>query len=88
MNGIEILQGKPPIEDVEAWASVRRHIHCDPDVMDGLPVFRGTRVPVYVVLECLAEGLNAEEIVRSFPSLDVEQVAAALRFSVFMAALR
>ncbi len=41
----------------------------DPEVMDGVPTIKGTRIPVYVVLEMLEEGLSFEDILREYPSL-------------------
>lgn len=55
--------------------------------MDGLPVFAGTRVPVRVVLECLEEGMNSEEILRAFPTMIPEHIPAALKFSKLLASL-
>ena len=32
--------------------------------MDGLPVFKGTRLPVYIIFDYLAEGMKIEDILR------------------------
>jgi uncharacterized protein (DUF433 family) len=50
----------------------------DPDILAGAPCFRGTRVPVGVLLENLADGLSIDEIVRSYPSLNREDLVAVL----------
>lgn len=58
-----------------------------PGVRSGKPCFVGTRVEVYDVLEYLASGMTAEEIVAEFPEfpefpeLTVEHVRAALEFA-------
>jgi uncharacterized protein (DUF433 family) len=49
-----------------------------PDILGGRPVFRGTRVPVEVVFENLADGLSLDEILESYPSLDRKDVIAVL----------
>jgi len=36
----------------------------DPKIMQGKPVIKGTRIPVYVVLNLLAGGLGKEEILK------------------------
>jgi uncharacterized protein (DUF433 family) len=50
----------------------------DPDVMSGTPVFRGTRVPVAVLFDNLADGLTVDEILDSWPTLNREDVLAVL----------
>lgn len=56
----------------------RQHIERVPGVMRGKPVFRGTRITVEFILERLAQGARAEDLVRSHQSLTVEHVSAAL----------
>ena len=52
-----------------------------PDVRGGKPCFVGTRITVYDVLEYLAGGMTAEEIVEDFPELSTDHVRAALEFA-------
>ena len=47
----------------------------------GKPCFVGTRITVYDVLEYLAGGMTAEEIVGDFPELTAAHVRAALQFA-------
>lgn len=58
------------------------HIERVPGVMLGKPVFRGTRITVEFVLERLAQGARAEDLVRSHPPLTAEHVTAALAYAV------
>jgi uncharacterized protein (DUF433 family) len=51
----------------------------DPEILGGTPVFAGTRVPVAVLFENLADGLSLEEILDSYPTLKREQAIEALR---------
>ena len=88
MTALEKVRTQIGEEDAEVWREIQHNIRCDPDVMDGLPTLVGTRVPVRVVLDCLAEGMNAEEILRAFPTLKPQHIPAALRFSGFLADLR
>jgi uncharacterized protein (DUF433 family) len=53
----------------------------DPDILGGRPVFRGTRVPVDVLFDNLADGLTLEEILRAYPTLDREDVVSALEMA-------
>ena len=51
----------------------------DPEILGGTPVFAGTRVPVAVLFENLADGLSLEEILDSYPTLKREQAVEALQ---------
>jgi uncharacterized protein (DUF433 family) len=42
-------------------------ISADPQVMHGQAVIAGTRMPVSVILDCLAAGMAAEEITAEYP---------------------
>jgi uncharacterized protein (DUF433 family) len=56
-------------------------IAVDPAVCGGRPVIAGTRVRVTDVLEMLAGGATAAEIVADFPYLSDADVRAALAYS-------
>ncbi len=47
------------------------------EVMGGVPVITGTRIPVEALSEMLAQGATAEEIADGYPSLSLEQVRLA-----------
>lgn len=51
----------------------------DPKVLNGTPVFKGTRVPVRTLFEYLADGLSLEYFLESFPSVTREQAADLIR---------
>lgn len=63
----------------------REHITVDPAVLHAKACIRGTQVPVAVVLANLADGLSAEEIVKSYPSLTVTGIQAALAYAADLA---
>ena len=50
-------------------------------VRSGKPCFVGTRIAVYDVLEYLASGMTACEIVGDFPELTEAHVRAAIEFA-------
>lgn len=56
-------------------------ITSNPTVMQGKPVVKGTRVTVELILEKLAAGENAAQIVEAHPNVTVEAVQAALAFA-------
>ena len=66
----------------------RDYITVDPEVCHGKACISGTRVPVATVLDNLADGLDAEEIARSYPSVSREAVRAVLRCAAALASER
>ena len=63
----------------------RERIESKPDVVQGRPCIKGTRVPVSVVLDNLAAGVSVENIVSSYPPLQVEDVRAAVAYAAELA---
>jgi uncharacterized protein (DUF433 family) len=61
------------------------HIVSTPDTLHGAPRFRGTRIPVSVVLDSLAAGVTAEELHAEYPTLPDEAVKAALTYAADLA---
>ena len=53
----------------------------DPDVMVGKPVIKGTRIPVYIIVEFVANGMTEKEILKEYPQLKKEDVKAALLYA-------
>ena len=60
-------------------------IHSDPEVCHGKPCIRGTRILVSVVLDNLADGLTAQEIVEEYPSLSAADVQATVAYAADLA---
>jgi uncharacterized protein (DUF433 family) len=52
----------------------------DSTVMHGNPVFRGTRIPLYQIVEELADGTPFEELAEGYPSLEPNKIRLALDF--------
>ena len=63
----------------------RDYITVDPDVCHGKACIKGTRIMVSVILDNLAAGLTPEEIVTSYPSLNREDVQAAITYAAELA---
>lgn len=61
------------------------HISVNPNICHGQACFSGTRIPVSVVLDNLAAGTPADEILRSYPSLRQESIRAAISYAAELA---
>ena len=61
------------------------HIVSTPDTLHESPPFRGTRLPVPVVLDNLAAGVLPEVLHREYPTLPAEAVPAALAYAADLA---
>jgi uncharacterized protein (DUF433 family) len=53
-------------------------IHSDPEILGGIPVFIGTRVPVKNLLDYLEKGRPLDVFLDDFPTVTREQAVAAL----------
>lgn len=60
---------------------VFERITADPDQMGGMPCVRGLRIPVSTVVGMVADGMDFLEILESYPDLEKEDIAEALRFA-------
>jgi uncharacterized protein (DUF433 family) len=58
-----------------------RRVVCDPQIMTGKPVIRGTRLTVDFILNLLAHGLTEEEIREEYPGISKEDIRACLLFA-------
>ena len=63
----------------------RAHIRTDPAVCHGKACIAGTRIMVSVVLDNLAAGASAADLVRLYPTLELEDVSAAIAYAAELA---
>lgn len=56
-------------------------IELNPRVCNGMPVIKGTRIPVAVILEQLAEGESWNEVLTGYPELTREDIQAVLLYA-------
>lgn len=52
-----------------------------PEQMGGVPCIRGLRIPVATVIEMVADGMTAKEILDAFPDLEAADLDEALHFA-------
>lgn len=51
----------------------------DPKCLGGLPVFRGTRVPVRNLFDYIVNGSSIKDFLEDFPTVSFEQVRQVLQ---------
>jgi uncharacterized protein (DUF433 family) len=56
-------------------------ITLDPDILAGKPVVRGTRLSVEFIIGLMADGWSEEDILRNYPKLAHEDIAACLAYA-------
>ncbi|MBI4516748.1 MAG: DUF433 domain-containing protein [Deltaproteobacteria bacterium] len=60
---------------------IAERITVDSDQCGGRPCIRGMRIRVVDVLDLLANGLSAEQVIEELPDLEPEDIRACLRFA-------
>lgn len=56
-------------------------ISMNPNVMTGKPVIQGTRLTVELILNMLAHGQSAQEIIKEYKGLVIEDIQACILFA-------
>ena len=59
----------------------QERIIINPEVMVGKPVIKGTRITVEFVIDLLAQGWKAEDILKDYPGLKNEDIQACLVYA-------
>lgn len=61
--------------------SLLERIELNPRVCNGKPVIKGTRIPVSLIIELVAEGEQWDKILAGYPELTREDIHAALHYA-------
>ncbi len=61
--------------------AVADRITVNPDQSGGRPCVRGLRIRVTDVLDLLASGLSAAQVIEELPDLEMEDISACRRFA-------
>jgi uncharacterized protein (DUF433 family) len=61
-------------------------IEAKPGVMMGKPCIKGTRIPVYLMLEKMAAGETTEQLLAAYPQLCGADLRACLEYAAALAA--
>jgi len=58
-----------------------KYIIRNPEIMLGKPTIKGTRITVELIMRKLAGGFTIENLIASYPHLNIEQIYAAFEYS-------
>ncbi len=62
-------------------AEILNRVVIDPEILFGKPIIKGTRIPVYLIIELLANGLTEDEILKQYSTLKEEDIKSALLYA-------
>lgn len=63
----------------------QEHLISEREICGGQLCAKGTRIPVNVILDSLAEGASRDDILRSYPTLRPQHIDAALAYAAELA---
>jgi uncharacterized protein (DUF433 family) len=58
-----------------------KYIEKNPNICGGKPVFKGTRIPIHLVLDFLASGESIESILENYPQLNKKAILEAIKYA-------
>lgn len=59
-------------------------IEINPRVCNGKPVIKGTRIPVTVIIDQIAEGETWDALLAGYPELSIDDIKSALLYAKFI----
>jgi uncharacterized protein (DUF433 family) len=65
----------------EEGMTVHERIEINPKIMLGVPVIRGTRIPLESIVRKMSEGTDEKALLQAYPTLTSNDVRAALRYA-------
>lgn len=60
--------------------SIMERIEIDPKICNGKPVIKGTRIPIAVLLEQIAQDESWDDLLKGYPELNKDDIKAALLY--------
>jgi uncharacterized protein (DUF433 family) len=69
------------VKKMKKKADLLDGIDINPSILAGKPVIKGTRIPVYLILELLSAGYDFKKIINSYPSLKERDIRAAIEYA-------
>lgn len=78
-NALGTPQGRRIVTGVNR--SLHDRIECNPGIMLGKPVIKGTRITVELIVRKLAEGASESDLLEAYPHLSRDDIQAALHYA-------
>jgi len=60
-------------------------IVCNPNICSGKPCIKGTRIPVYIILDLLAAGESNSGVKKAYPNVTDEDISACISYASILA---
>ncbi len=58
-----------------------KYIEKNPNICGGKPIFKGTRIPIYIVLDLLSAGESIDSILNNYPQLNRKAILEAIKYA-------
>ena len=71
--------------DATTLINWEEHVVVDATVCGGEPCVKGTRIPIAVLLDGLAEGLSRAKLIDHYPQISLADIGAALAYAAELA---
>jgi len=68
--------------EIEKLRCAEARVVSDPEILSGLPVIGGTRIPVHLIAEMRRQGAPIQEILEGYRGLTPEDIAAAVLYAL------
>jgi uncharacterized protein (DUF433 family) len=62
-----------------------KRIETNPKILGGKPVIKGTRIPVYLIVELVAQGYTHQKIIAAYPQVKKEDIKECLEYAAYLA---
>ena len=59
----------------------QQYVHSDPEILNGKPIVRGTRLSVEFLLRLFAAGWTEQQVLENYPSLSFEALRAVFAYA-------
>ena len=64
--------------------SILKHIEINTKIQHGKPCIKGTRTPIYIILEALALDLTYEQIKKEYPPITDNDIHACISYAALL----
>ena len=66
-------------------AFISKHIVVNPNIQHGKPCIKKTRIPIHIILDALATGMDFKEVKKEFAPITLEDIRACIVYASYLA---